>query len=412
VRPRFARGPVAAVLALGLGAGAGPWLEPVRPDLAGERAAASEVLTLDVTSGADAGPGSLREALFAAAASDAPALVVVHARVELTTPLPPLAAVGGLTVEGRAFARIDARCLAGAPALDVRGPGTVLRGLRISGAGEAVAVRADGVELDGLTLEGCGVGVRVAPGVVGLTIVRGVFEANEVGVELPADARRTRLEDNRFARHRKAAVWAVASAPAAGGGGEGLELRRNRFAGDEMGIVLADVTATVEDNDFAAARTAAIYLSGAGAVVRGNRVRDGEGLGIHAVDARGVVIAGNELTGNGAVAVMVRASRDTRVEDNRLRANAYGIATLFGAGDVVVAGNVLEDHRHDAVTVIGGAPWLRANRVTGSRGAGLRLLDYLPVAGPRIAAAPRLDGNVFTGNRLGERLAGEYRERR
>jgi parallel beta-helix repeat protein len=358
VRPRFARGPVAAVLALGLGAGAGPWLEPVRPDLAGERAA-GEVLTLDVTSGADAGPGSLREALFAAAASDAPALVVVHARVELTTPLPPLAAVGGLTVEGRAFARIDARRLAGAPALDVRG----------------------------------------------------VFEANEVGVELPADARRTRLEDNRFARHRKAAVWAVAAAPAAGGG-DGLELRRNRFAGDEMAIVLADVAATVEDNDFAAARTAAIYLSGAGAVVRGNRVRDGKGLGIHAVDARGAVIAGNELTGNGAVAVMVRASRDTRVEDNRLRANAYGIATLFGAGDVVVAGNVLEDHRYDAVTVIGGAPWLRANRVTGSRGAGLRLLDYLPVAGPRIAAAPRLDGNVFTGNRLGERLAGEYRERR
>lgn len=180
-----------------------------------------------------------------------------------------------------------------------------------------------------------------------------------------------------------------------------------------MSIVLANVAARVEDNDVDEAREVGIYLNGAGAVVSRNRVRDGASHGIHAHDTLQAVISGNELSGNGAVAILVRSGLGTRVEDNDVRRNGYGVATVLGAAEppVVVEGNRLEDQRFDGIYVVGGAPVLRGNRAVDNRGAGLRLLDYLPVSGPRVRATPRLEGNVLEGNRLGPRLTGDYQER-
>lgn len=413
-RPSHAGFGIAAIVVLGVGTGAGGWLEPRRPAPPDERPAApGEAVVFEVTSGADAGPGSLREALFAAAAIDGPVRVVVRARVELASPLPPLAHAGELTVEGGVFSQIDARGLAAAPVLEVRSPGAVLRDLRIRRGAQGVVVSAGDVELRRLTVAECDVGVRAGPGAAGLVVADGFFEANRVGIELAADPRRVRLAGNRFKDHREAAVWAVAPAPVPGLEAGDLVIRDNSFARDQIGVVLAEVAATVEDNDFVAARTAAVYLSGAGAVVRANRVRDGEVFGIQAIETRGAVIAANELAGNRAVAIMERSGRGSRLEDNRLRANGYGIATAFSdaGAPVVVAGNVLERQLYDALTVIGGAPVIRGNRALRNRGAGLRVLDYLPVRGPRVAATPRLGDNVLEDNVLGARLDGEYRER-
>src|SRR6185503_18304774 len=64
-----------------------PWLDEHRY----QRLSTSPGAELLVTSAANNGPGSLREALFAAIRSDAPASIVLRANeLSITTPLPPL----------------------------------------------------------------------------------------------------------------------------------------------------------------------------------------------------------------------------------------------------------------------------------------------------------------------------------
>jgi len=68
--------------------------------------------------------------------------------------------------------------------------------------------------------------------------------------------------------------------------------------------------------------------------------------------------------------------------------------------------------REDGLYVVGGAPVLRGNRALRNRGAGLRVLDYVPLRGPRVTGDPLLQDNVFQENGSDAPIRGEYREPR
>ena len=367
--------------------------------------------TFEVISGEDAGRGSLREALFAAATSTAPARIVVRSRVRLVTPLPPVVHSAGLDIEGRGLARLDASALEGGTALDLRSPGTIIRGLRVEGAEIAIRVRAADIELRNVTVAECDQGLVVEASARGFLLADSTFEDNRLGVALPAEPRGMRLEGNRFLRHREVAVRAVSAGLAPGS--DVLALFGNRFEDDQVSLVLANVAAMVENNDVMGAREAGFYLLGVGTVANGNRLRDGELHGIVAYDSHDEEITGNEISGHAGVGLLASGGSGTRIENNRLRRNGYGIATFFGTSDppLVVQGNTLVDQRYDGIYVVGASPRLRGNRSTGAGGAGLHVLDYVPRAGVRATASPQMEGNELDGNRLGAILHGDYRER-
>lgn len=400
----------ASFVVLATAALAGGWLESRRPQ---PSEAGDAGRTFEVVSGEDAGLGSLREALFAVAAGDGPARVVIHSRVRLASPLPPVVHTAGLVIEGRGLARINASGLTSGPVFDLRSPDTLVRGLRIESADVALRVRAAGVELHDIAVTDCDQGVTVDPTARGFTLADSTFADNRIGVQLPADPQGMQLVDNHFSGHSEAAARATAAEPAPAAGPP-LKVTGNHFDADQVALVLANVAALVENNEVADAREAGIYLLGAGAVVRGNRLRGGTRHGIVVLNGRDAEVTGNELDRHAGVAVLVSGGTGTHIENNQVRRNGFGIATFFGTAEapVVIADNTLEGQRYDGLYVVGGSPWLRGNRSTGGGGAGLQLLSYLPLRGGRLDASPHLDDNEFEGNRLGSVVRGDYRERR
>src|SRR5262245_19485711 len=101
---------------LGMFALLGLWYESTQA-AAGQ---AATTATINVTSGDDRGPGTLREALFIAAAAEGEATISVRApKITLATALPPLVNSRGLsltTAEGGA--EIDASALPSGPVFD------------------------------------------------------------------------------------------------------------------------------------------------------------------------------------------------------------------------------------------------------------------------------------------------------
>jgi len=148
-----------------------------------------------------------------------------------------------------------------------------------------------------------------------------------------------------------------------------------------------------------------------GAVVRENRISAGAGFGIYADATEGTPIEENEVDHNSAGGVLVRSARNTTVRSNRIYANGYGIVVVFGstASPNTVAGNVLLGQLEDGLYVVGGSPLMRANQVRGSRGSGLRILDFLWGRRPRVVADPFLEGNILTGNGSDVPRREEYR---
>jgi hypothetical protein len=87
-----------------------------------------------------------------------------------------------------------------------------------------------------------------------------------------------------------AAVWSVAREPLTAPPAEGLTLRSNTFAGDQISLVLINVAGVLEDNSFLRAKDTAVLLIGAGSILRKNRVQSGASSGIAGSDLRGAVI--------------------------------------------------------------------------------------------------------------------------
>jgi nitrous oxidase accessory protein NosD len=354
-------------------------------------------VSVAVTNGADRGPGSLREALFVAAGARGSATILIRVgRVAVETALPPLVNAHGVTITAQApGATIDAHALAGGAVFDVAGANASITGVTVRNCPDsAVLLHAGRFRLMSSTIESCDVGVDVAENASDFLLERNRLIRNRIGVRLAATNRNATLVRNEFAENSDAGVWAVRGA---------LDLRKeapiivrsNKFDADRAGIVAGNVSLLIEDNDLTRPREAAVHLVGAGAVIRGNRVRDGAAMGIVAENARDAVIEKNELDHLAAYAIMVRGSASVLIRANRIHNCGYGMAFVLGdeAHPSTADDNSLVALRHYGIDVIGDAPILRRNRVL-AQVAPLHTQDFEQGA-KKIRANPYLDNNTF-----------------
>jgi parallel beta-helix repeat protein len=408
------------LLRTAVGSVAGLGLIAALGNLVGRRsssAAWERGVELTVTNPEDRGPGSLREAIFAAnLATDPTRIVILVPRLTLLTPLPPAVARRGIEiVAADSNAEIDAEGLQAGPVLDVRSPGVHVRGLRIRGAGGVgILVGAPGARLDRVDFVRCGVGLEQLADGGGLTVEEATFRQNSVGARLRPSGEITAIRRSRFQRNSEAGVWAVGGGSATAPSTGRLVVSDSRFEDNQLGMVVGNLMATIQDNDISGSREAGIYLAGRGATVRRNRVRGGARVGVLAALTEAAVITDNEIDHNSAVGIVVNSARNTVVQDNRVYQNGYGIVVAFGAGRSPnrVTGNSVLAHSWDGLFVVGGSPVLERNRATNNRLAGMRILDFRPPRGASLVADPLLAQNTLEGNGVNQPVHGVFREAR
>ena len=385
----------ALLLVLGLFAAFGFWYDSTRSNAQGPE----EASTLSVTSTADQGPGSLREALFLAASADARTTIVIQVdRIEIATPLPPLVSPHGIAVVAgpESHGEIDAHALSSGPVFDVNGPNSSIKGLTIRNCPEAgVLLRASQFRMATTNIEACDVGVDVADNATDMVLEQNEFARNRVGVRLAASIPNTLVAGNHFNGNSDAGLWAVHSEP---------DLRKsptivrdNEFRDDRMGIVAGNLSLLVEENMFLDIRETAIHLIGEGVAVRANRISGTAAMGIVAENARGVVIEKNELDGLTAYGIMVRDSANTVVRANLIHNCAYGMA--FVLGDVgnpsTAVDNSIVAPQYRGIDVIGDSPILRHNRVQQAGNLPLHVESFRHPDGSVSKAEPFREGNSF-----------------
>jgi len=355
--------------------------------------------TLSVTSPADQGPGSLREALFVAAATDARTTIVVQVdRIEIATPLPPLASAHGIGIVAgpESRAEIDAQALSSGPVFDVNGGNSSIEGLTIRNCpGAAVLLRASRFRMAATTIEACDVGVDVASNAADVALEQNRFARNRVGVRLAASIPNAVVSGNRFNGHSDAGVWAVHSEPDLRE--SSTIVRDNEFSGDRMGIVAGNLSMLVEENAFLDIRETAIHLIGEGLAVRANRITGSAAMGIVAENARGVVIEQNELDGLRGYGIMVRGTVNALVRANVIHNCAFGMAFVLGgdSNPSTAVDNSIVAARHRGIDIIGDSPILRRNSVLQAGESPLHVEDYTHPDGSLAKANPFRDGNSF-----------------
>jgi hypothetical protein len=355
--------------------------------------------TLNVTSGADQGPGSLREALFLAATADARTTIVVQVdRVEIATPLPPLVSPHGigLVAGPESHAEIDARALSSGPVFDVNGPNSSIEGLTIHNCpAAAVLLRAARFRMAATTIEACDVGVDVASNAADMALEQNRFARNRVGVRLAASIPNALVSGNHFSGHSDAGMWAVHSEPDLREGS--TIVRDNEFRDDRMGIVAGNLSMRLEKNVFLDIRETAIHLIGEGLAVHANRISGSAAMGIVAENARGVVIEQNELDRMGAYGIMVKGSASTLVRANLIHNCAYGMAFVLGdrSNPNTAVDNSIVAPQYRGIDVVGDSPVLRHNNVRQAGKAPLHVEDFERPDGSLAKADPFRDGNSF-----------------
>ena len=378
---------------LGVFVALGFWYESrqVKPGEVADSAA------INVTSGDDRGPGTLREALFIAAAAQGEATISVRVpKITLATTLPPLVSSRGvrLVAAAQAGAEIDATALPAGPVLDVTGAQVTIEGLRIRNCKAAgILLRAQNFRLRSTTIESCDVGVEVAENASQVLIERNRFANNRVGVRFTASNRDTIVVKNEFSEHGDAAVWAVRGEPDSRGGA--ISIRDNRFTKERIGILAANVLIAVERNELLDTGEMAMQLMGTGAIVRSNRVSGGAGMGIVAENSRGTVIESNELDGLDAYGIMVKGSADALLRGNRVHNSGYGLAFVVGSSPSTAIGNTIIEPKFNGIDVIGDSPVLRDNQVLRPRALALKVIDFQPEGGQKVRSQPFLEGNNF-----------------
>ena len=352
--------------------------------------------TLSVTSTADQGPGSLREALFVAAAADARTTIVVQVdRIEIATPLPPLASRNGIGIVAgpESRAEIDAQALSSGPVFDVNGPNSSIEGLTIRNCGAAgVLLRASRFRMAATTIEACDVGVDVASNATDMALEQNQFVRNRVGVRLAASIPSALVSGNRFNGHSDAGIWAVHNEPDLRE--SPTIVRDNEFGDDRIGIVAGNLSMLVEENKFLDIRETAVHLIGEGLAVRANRISGRAAMGIVVENARGVIIEQNELDQLSAYGILVRGSIGTVVRANLIHNCAYGMAFVLGDGSTAVDNSIVAPH-YRGIDVIGDSPILRRNSVLQAGKSPLHVEDFERPDGSRAHANPFRDGNSF-----------------
>ena len=386
---------VGVLVLLGGLAALGWWYQTRQQHPAGQ---AAGTLTVEVTSDADRGPGTLREALFIVAAANGNADVRFKVKsVAPETPLPPLVNPHGVRIIAQqGGTQIDGHALSGGPVLDIAGTNTSIEGLQLRNCpGSAILLRATQFRLRASSIESCDVGVDVAENASDVLFERNRFSGDRVGVRFAASTRNAVLVGNTFSNSRDAGVWAVRAEPDARGAA--ITMRENHFDGDRSGIVAANIAVLIERNEFANASEAGVHLLGAGAVVRGNHVSGGPGMGIIADTARESVIDNNELDHLGAYGIMVRSSASVLVRANRVHNCGYGLAFVLGDPHrpSTAADNTIIAPQFNGIDVIGDSPILRNNQVLQPRAYALHVTDYEQPDGKKVLAHPTLENNNF-----------------
>ena len=358
---------------------------------------------VSVTSGADRGPGSLREALFIAAAADGEVVISMKVpKITLATALPPIANAHGIRLVGleQQGTEIDGASLASGPILDVGGANVSIEWLRIRNCkASGIVLRADRFKLQTTAIEDCDVGIDVAENSQQVLIERNRFAHNRVGVRFTASNRNALVVKNEFSEHRDAGLWAVRSEPDQRGASIGV--RDNRFNKERVGILTANVSVLMERNELLDSQEAAMQLMGTGAVARSNRISGGEAMGIVAENAHGVVIEQNEFNGIATYGIMVKSSADTLIRNNRVYNSGYGFAFVLGnsRSPSSAIDNTIIEPKFNGIDVIGDSPILKGNQVMRPRALALKVVDFEPEGGgPKVRSAPFLDGNNFKPN--------------
>jgi parallel beta-helix repeat protein len=380
---------------LAAGVAAGRWHETHR--VQPQRVAEKDIL-LHVTNGGDRGPGTLREALFIAAAATSPTTISLEVPViTLQTALPGLVNGRGVRIVGQAAgAQIDAQALASGPVLDVSGPATAIEGITIRNCpGAAILVRTVHFRLSGSTIDACDVGVEVAENTGETLIERNHFQNDRIGVRFGASGRNSTVAQNEFTRDKDAGFWAVRGTPDSRD--EVINIHDNKFTEDGAGIVTGNIPVLAEKNDFINDREAAVHIVGARAVIRGNRVDGGASMGIVVENARGAIIDNNELEGLTAYGVMVRGSSDTLVQSNRLYNCGYGLAFVLGDAHNAntATDNTIIEPKFNGIDVAGDSPVLRRNQVLRAHAFAIHVEDVQPVTGAKVHSQPFLENNNF-----------------
>jgi parallel beta-helix repeat protein len=358
----------------------------------------SGVLAVNVTSAADRGPGTLREAFFIAATAKGRADVFIKVKsIAIESLLPPLVNPHGVRIVAQqGGTQLDGRGLSGGPLLDIAGDNTSVEGLELRNcAATAILLRATQFHLRSSTIESCDVGVDVAENATGILIERNHFTNDRIGVRFAATPREAVVVGNEFANARDAGLWAVRAQPDARG--NAITIRENHFNNDRSGLVAANVAVLIERNDFATDTEAAIHLIGAGAVVRGNSIRGGPGMGIIAENAREAIIDGNELDHLSAYGIMVRNSANVLVRANRIHNCGYGLAFVLGEQrhPSTAVENTIIEPQFNGIDVIGDSPILQRNQVVQPHAFALHVTDFQPPGGVKVLAHPFLEGNSF-----------------
>lgn len=371
---------------------------------AGQGAAgpAAATITVNVTSAADRGPGTLREALFVVAAAKGKADVSIKVKsIVLESALPPLVNPHGVRVLAEPGAEIDAHALTAGAVFDVAGANTSLEGLTVRNCpAAAVLLRATHFRLRSSTVEACDVGVEVAENANDVLLERNHFVGDRVGVRFAASSRNAVLLGNEFSNNKDAGLWAVRAEPDPQGAA--VSVRENRFKGGKSGVVAANVAVQLERNEFAGAQDAAIHLLGAGAVIRGNHISGGPAMGIIAENARETVIDDNQLEHLAAYGIMVRGSSSVLVRANRVSNSGYGLAFVLGEpkSPSSAVDNTIVEPQFNGIDVIGDSPIVRHNQVLRPRAFALHTSEYQRPDGSKVPAHPLLDGNNFRADTI------------
>ncbi|HEY6451636.1 MAG TPA: right-handed parallel beta-helix repeat-containing protein [Steroidobacteraceae bacterium] len=373
----------------------GHWYDTRRPQVS---RSTQPSLVVHVTSPADRGPGSLREALFIVSAATGPGSISIEVpEIHLETALPPLVNGHGIRLVGQApNGQIDARALPSGPVLDVSGPNTSIEGLTIRNCpAAAILIRALRFRLSASTVESCDVGVDVADNAGETLIERNRFHNDRVGVRFAAAGRNSAVVSNEFTGDKDAGLWAVRAS--SGAHDAVIGVHDNKFTGDGTGIVAGNISILVERNDFINERDADVHVVGAGTVIRGNRMTGGASMGIVAENARGTVIEDNELEGISAYGIMVRGSSNTLVQANRLHNCGYGFAFVLGDPHNLstAVDNTIIEPKFNGIDVIGDSPILRRNHVLRAHAYALHVEDFQPATGVKVLSQPYLDDNDF-----------------
>jgi parallel beta-helix repeat protein len=359
-------------------------------------------LVVKVVASTDGGPGSLREALFAADAAATAATILIQVdRIVLESALPPIVNTHGVEIAGpSAGAELDAHAVAATAAvldIDAENASVARIALRHC-AGTAVLVRGRRFHLSDSIIEGCDVGVEVAANASEIVLERNHFNGDRIGVRFSAASRNSQVVRNEFSGSVEAALWLVAS-ESNGAADAAVGVHDNQFNGDRTGVVLGNVPAVLEHNDFTAMREAAVHAVGQGVILRNNRVLSGAAAGFLVENAADVLIEGNDLTHLDGYGILMRGAANGLLRNNRIHSCAYGLAFVLGVPQKpsTAADNTLIDLKYDGIDVVGDSPVLKGNQVLQARALPLHIQDFTQPNGQTVHSQPLLDKNTLQG---------------